>query len=80
MRVRLPEVVFGTEVDVCGLSTISGELVERYTPAVRAAALSEVRDPELVDDIVQDTAYCARHGIKTPYARRRGGAVIATMG
>ena len=41
---------------MCGLSTISGELVERYTPAVRAAALSEVRDPELVDDIVQDTA------------------------
>ena len=56
MRVRLLEVVSGTEVNVCGRSTISGELVERYTRAVRAAALSEVRDPELVDDIVQDTA------------------------
>jgi RNA polymerase sigma-70 factor (ECF subfamily) len=32
-----------------------GDLVERYTPAVRAAVLSEIRDPDAVDDLVQDT-------------------------
>ena len=53
---------------------------ERIERVARMYSTNDLASKALVITARSFSRLCRTHGIETPYARRRGGAVIATMG